>query len=315
MSKEYLVDNLSIEDIMEFTDEMLKAERSKKIERKTTNLLKLIPAVAVFALVIGLVNFTGIFNIVANIGGENTITPGAARYEAYNETETTHLETLQKTENDESYDFSAYLFILEQFELDYADLYEVFKDLTELHESSKLFEYLDKMLSQLDLERLDISTGEEFLELFKSFVERERSRENFLDGRYNDDRRAERAEQRRLGETQNENDEFFEIITEDSIIWDFDNRVKMTMPLDKNSGDVTTIELPNAVVINVSYNASVNLNFNRGIPENDFEIVIEANKSIGGDVKIIKHLYGTSSELTISGETVMVLDIDGNIME
>jgi len=59
----------------------------------------------------------------------------------------------------------------------------------------------------------------------------------------------------------------------------------------------------------------VNLNFNRGIPEKDFEIVIETNKSIGGDVKIIKHLYGTSSELTISGETVMVLDIDGNIME
>jgi len=66
MSKEYLVDNLSIKDIIEFTDEMLKVERDKKSEKNKVNLLKIIPAAAAFVFVIGLMNFTGVFSIISS---------------------------------------------------------------------------------------------------------------------------------------------------------------------------------------------------------------------------------------------------------
>jgi len=56
MSKKYFVDKLSIEDIAEMTDKMLKFEKMQKNKREKISLLKLIPAVAAIVLVIGVVN-------------------------------------------------------------------------------------------------------------------------------------------------------------------------------------------------------------------------------------------------------------------
>ena len=67
MSKEYITDNLSVEDLAELTDEMLRFEKSKKIEKNIrVNLFKLIPAVAMIAFVIGIINILPVL-LPANI--------------------------------------------------------------------------------------------------------------------------------------------------------------------------------------------------------------------------------------------------------
>ena len=92
MNKEYFADSLSIEDIAEMTDKMLKYERMVKNKGSVkANLLKIIPAAAVILLVVGLMNYASILNL----GGENyenngsdvnIIVPGSAVIEQ-NETD------------------------------------------------------------------------------------------------------------------------------------------------------------------------------------------------------------------------------------
>jgi Leucine-rich repeat (LRR) protein len=63
MNKGYFTDNLSIEAIAEITDEILRFEKNTENRNIKSYLLKIIPAAAAFLLVIGLLNYTGIFNI------------------------------------------------------------------------------------------------------------------------------------------------------------------------------------------------------------------------------------------------------------
>ena len=64
MNKEYFADNLSIEDIAEMTDKMLKYERMVKNKGSVkTSLLKIIPAAAAILLVVGFMNYASILNL------------------------------------------------------------------------------------------------------------------------------------------------------------------------------------------------------------------------------------------------------------
>jgi len=56
MNKEYFADNLSIEDMAEMTDKMLRFEKIQKTKKRKSDILKLIPAAAAIALIIGVVN-------------------------------------------------------------------------------------------------------------------------------------------------------------------------------------------------------------------------------------------------------------------
>jgi len=75
MNKEYFTDNLSVEDIAEMTDKMLRFEYNQKTRKKKTTLLKIIPAAAAFLLVIGLANILPVINKNGNGDGIN---PGTA---------------------------------------------------------------------------------------------------------------------------------------------------------------------------------------------------------------------------------------------
>ena len=56
MNKEFFTDNISDEVLADITDKMLRFEKNKKNRSIKASLLKIIPAVAVIALVIGLMN-------------------------------------------------------------------------------------------------------------------------------------------------------------------------------------------------------------------------------------------------------------------
>ena len=81
MNKEYFTDNLSVEDIAEMTDKMLKHEKMIKNRGSVkTNFLKMIPAAATVLVMVGLLNYAGILNP----GGgddENTEAAGSAAVE------------------------------------------------------------------------------------------------------------------------------------------------------------------------------------------------------------------------------------------
>lgn len=74
MSKEYFVDNISDESLAKITDKMLRFEKIQKSKRGKLNILKMVPAVAAIALVIGLANFIGLLNFSVS---EYEFTPGA----------------------------------------------------------------------------------------------------------------------------------------------------------------------------------------------------------------------------------------------
>ena len=83
MKKEYFTDNLSIETLAKFTDTMLKYEKTKKSRNIKINLLKIVPAVAVIALVIGVINILPIFissDNGINAGSEGVGQPDATIY-------------------------------------------------------------------------------------------------------------------------------------------------------------------------------------------------------------------------------------------
>ncbi|MCL2776259.1 MAG: hypothetical protein FWD71_23400 [Oscillospiraceae bacterium] len=68
MSKEYFTENLSVEDIAELTDEMLRFEKNQKAKKITmANVLKIMSAVAAIVLVIGGINILPGF--LKNTGG------------------------------------------------------------------------------------------------------------------------------------------------------------------------------------------------------------------------------------------------------
>jgi len=71
MNREYFTDNLSVETLAKFTDKMLNFEKTAKYSNyKKIGLLKIIPAVAAIALVIGAVNILPVFI------GDTDILPG-----------------------------------------------------------------------------------------------------------------------------------------------------------------------------------------------------------------------------------------------
>ena len=63
MSKEYFTEHINEETLVRITDKMLRFEKRQNDTGIRRSLLKLIPAVAAIALVIGLMNFTGIIDI------------------------------------------------------------------------------------------------------------------------------------------------------------------------------------------------------------------------------------------------------------
>ena len=81
MNKEYFTDNISDEMLAKLTDKMLKFEKNKSINKTKISLLQIIPAAAMIALVIGLINILPIFagvDVGTNIGGgfdENLYAP------------------------------------------------------------------------------------------------------------------------------------------------------------------------------------------------------------------------------------------------
>ena len=78
MKKEYFTDNLSIEDIAEMTDKMLRFEHKQKTGKKKANLLKLIPAAAAALFAVWLVNNTNIISVINFGGNGNYESLGAA---------------------------------------------------------------------------------------------------------------------------------------------------------------------------------------------------------------------------------------------
>ena len=71
MNREYFTENLSVETLAKFTDKMLNFEKTAKYSNyKKIGLLKIIPAVAAIALVIGAVNILPVFI------GDTDILPG-----------------------------------------------------------------------------------------------------------------------------------------------------------------------------------------------------------------------------------------------
>ena len=56
MNNEYFTENISDEALVKLTDKMLKFEKAQKVKQSRFNLFKIIPAVAMIALVIGLIN-------------------------------------------------------------------------------------------------------------------------------------------------------------------------------------------------------------------------------------------------------------------
>ena len=69
MRDEYFVDNLSDETITQMIDNALRFEKNRKNNRLKSSWLKIIPAVAAIALVIGLINLLPVFNGV-DVGAE-----------------------------------------------------------------------------------------------------------------------------------------------------------------------------------------------------------------------------------------------------
>ena len=70
MIKEYFADNLSIEDLAEMTDKMLRFEKNQKSGGLKINLLKIIPAAAMVALFIGIISILPMFQGIAGAGSE-----------------------------------------------------------------------------------------------------------------------------------------------------------------------------------------------------------------------------------------------------
>lgn len=97
MSKEYFTDKLSVEDIAEMTDKMLRFENSRKSTVNIKgNLFKTIPAVAAIVLVIGAIN---IYPLIYNNIGENEsgINPGTAIASSEDINDTDIIETETET--------------------------------------------------------------------------------------------------------------------------------------------------------------------------------------------------------------------------
>ena len=67
MSKEYFTDNISEETIINMIDKALKFEKTSKNRGIKASLLKIIPAAAMIALVIGAINILSNINIISNI--------------------------------------------------------------------------------------------------------------------------------------------------------------------------------------------------------------------------------------------------------
>ncbi|MDR2971356.1 MAG: hypothetical protein LBU83_05445 [Bacteroidales bacterium] len=80
MRREYFTDNISIETMAELIDETLKLEKNNQNKKIKLSMLKIVPAVAAFLLVIGLANFVGL-DSVGNDG--NITTPGASPDDIY----------------------------------------------------------------------------------------------------------------------------------------------------------------------------------------------------------------------------------------
>ena len=100
MNKEYFTDNLSIEDIAEMTDKMLRFENNQKIGKKKVTLLKIIPAAAAIVLIIGLINILSVLLNIKNNISDNGSNVNPA--DAINSRELTHIAETSITNETET---------------------------------------------------------------------------------------------------------------------------------------------------------------------------------------------------------------------